>query len=203
MQPYFPRSTPPIQPRNADEASKNKGVGGVYDSSDEVVGLISCPFVCKLLSPPISCSLSSQCSLLSRKPEEGAPSGADGSGTSGSAGRGWTIKKQFGLGTKDINHSSVTNSIWMRESTFWPEKQERNKQHNFTQSFPLSKGLKSLLNLIGKLYTTTPQRSFSLIMSFGEVRESYLICSLLCETARNHQTLTLVNFSVSLGVSEI
>ena len=33
--------------------------------------------------------------LLARKPEDGAPSGADGSGTLESAGRGWAIKNNL------------------------------------------------------------------------------------------------------------
>ena len=112
--------------------------------------------------------------LLARKPEEGAPSGADGSSTLESAGRGWAIKNNL-VWEQKASITAVSSTLDLdegRELSGSSWKQERNRHH--IQSSPLSNGLKYVVNLIGKLCWTAPQRFFSLVMSFSEVGESYL-----------------------------
>lgn len=70
--------------------------------------------------------------MLARKPEEGAPSGADGSDTLESAGRGWAIKNNL-VWEQKVSIKAMSSTLYLngRELFGSPWKQERNRQYNF------------------------------------------------------------------------
>lgn len=88
--------------------------------------------------------------LLARKPKEGAPSGADGSGTLESAGGGWAIKNNL-VWEQKASITAVSSTLYMDagERTFWVTLEAEKKQTiSFYLDISLSNGLKGLINLI-------------------------------------------------------
>lgn len=87
--------------------------------------------------------------LLARKPKEGAPSGADGSGTLESAGGGWAIKNNL-VWEQKASITAVSSTLYLdggRELSGSPGSRKRTDNIIYVD-ISLSDGLKGLINLI-------------------------------------------------------